>query len=241
MAETLNRFTAAGLKSEMLPGPYFDKDGRFRSVEYATQHALMIQQGFSTTQIEAERMTRSTDEIERTMGERFLAGDPMDVLEPANAVEQIPATRERYIADSDSLTLTPVEDKPETNLTPVIRRARSAARKILAARAAKKDADRVIASLKDTLLADMELLGTEVIEVEGGERVQKVTPVSVKVIGEADLIKALERHRPEFLDSVAPAKRVVSKEQLIAFIDSGSLPASWRKYIAHVEGTTQIR
>lgn len=52
---------------------YFDADGRFRSVELAAQHAVIVQGGFTTPAIEAERMTRSRDPIEAAMGSTWIA------------------------------------------------------------------------------------------------------------------------------------------------------------------------
>lgn len=148
-------------------------------------------------------------------------------------------SRETYVADSEARTLTKVPEEV-TNLNTTLRRARKYARTILAAKAAKKRAEADIDKVRDNLIADAEALGLSEIEVDGG-KVQIVKPVSVKIVGEDELIKSLERHRPEFLDSVAPAKRTVNRENLIAFIESGSLPKSWRKHVAHVEGTTQLR
>ena len=51
---------------------FFDADGRFLSVELAAQHAVMVQGGFTTPRIEAERMTRSRDEAEAAMGREWL-------------------------------------------------------------------------------------------------------------------------------------------------------------------------
>lgn len=56
---------------------YFDADGRFRSVDLAAQHAVIVQGGFTTPAIEAERMSRERGDSEqavyyREMGRRWL-------------------------------------------------------------------------------------------------------------------------------------------------------------------------
>lgn len=55
---------------------YFDGAGRFRSVELAALHAIVIQRGFTTEAIEAERMTRSHDPIEAEMGRAWIEAHP---------------------------------------------------------------------------------------------------------------------------------------------------------------------
>lgn len=54
---------------------YFGQDGLFRSVELAAQHAV-LQGGWTTARIEAERMARSSHPRVRAMGEAWLAGHP---------------------------------------------------------------------------------------------------------------------------------------------------------------------
>lgn len=56
------------------PGTYyFDDAGRFRSVKHATTHAILVQGGFTTDEIEAERMTKSDDPVVAAMGRDWLA------------------------------------------------------------------------------------------------------------------------------------------------------------------------
>lgn len=228
--------TISGLPQTSVAPPYFDKDGRFRSVEHATQHAILVQGGFTTTEIEAERMTRSTDEIERTMGERFIAGDPLPVLDPAPS-----STRTMYEVDSEALTIKEVDSPSVARKTTLLRRLRKNARKVLAARKAEAEAKKVVEDARPQIIEDAAELGLDVIELEMGEGIQIVKPVMRKVIGQDDLIKAIERHRPEWLDTIAPAKRTVSLDQLSTAIEQGNVPASWRKFIAETEGTVQLK
>lgn len=55
---------------------YFDSEGLFKSVEDAATHAVVVQGGWTTPRLEAERMTRSAHPRVRVMGEAWLAGHP---------------------------------------------------------------------------------------------------------------------------------------------------------------------
>lgn len=55
---------------------YFDKDGLFKSVGDATVHVTLVQGGFTTERIEAERMARSDHPRVKRMGEAWLAEHP---------------------------------------------------------------------------------------------------------------------------------------------------------------------
>lgn len=55
---------------------YFDADGLFKSVEDAATHAVVVQGGWTTARIEAERMARSSHPRVKAMGEAWLVGHP---------------------------------------------------------------------------------------------------------------------------------------------------------------------
>lgn len=51
---------------------FFDADGRWLSVEHAWRHAVLVQGGFTTAQIEAERMAKERDPKLAQMGRDWL-------------------------------------------------------------------------------------------------------------------------------------------------------------------------
>lgn len=127
------------------------------------------------------------------------------------------------------------------NTAKMLRHAKRLARKVLTARDAEAQARKDIDGARDDLAWLAEQLGLTTIEAVAGRGVQIVRPVGRKVIGNDDLVKAIARHRPEWLDTLAPAKRTVSLDALSKAIDAGDVPASWRKHIAETAGTVQLR
>ena len=73
------------------------------------------------------------------------------------------------------------------------------------------------------------------------DRLQFIFPISWRVANEQDLIKLIEKHRPDMLDDLAPATRNVDVGKLKKALENKSVPKSWGKRIVEKHGTPQIR
>lgn len=123
----------------------------------------------------------------------------------------------------------------------LLKKAKKLARKVLTARDAEAQAKKDIDEARDPLDTLAQQLGMSTIEAVPGRGVQIVRPVGRKVDDHAKLLAAIERHRPDMLDDLAPATRKVDLDALSKALAKGDVPASWRDYVVETTGTTQLR
>ena len=123
----------------------------------------------------------------------------------------------------------------------MLRKAKRLARKVLTARDAEAQAKKDIDDVRDDLATLADALGMATIEAVPGRGVQVVRPVGRKVDDAAKLLAAIARHRPDMLDTLAPATRKVDLDALSKALADGTVPASWRGYITETAGTVQLR
>ena len=135
-----------------------------------------------------------------------------------------------------STTATAIDD-----MARALRHAKRLARKVLTARDAEAQAKKDIEGARDDLAFLSDMLGMATIEAVPGRGVQVVRPVGRKVDAGDDLIKAIARHRPDMLDTLAPATRKVDIDALSRALADGTVPDSWRKHIVETTGTVQLR
>lgn len=123
----------------------------------------------------------------------------------------------------------------------LLRRAKRIARTVLTARDAEAAAKVAIDDARATLPELADALGMSTIEAVPGRGVQVVRPVGRALADHATTLAAIARHRPEMLDTLAPATRKVDMSALSKAIADGTVPASWAKHIIDTEGTVQLR
>lgn len=140
------------------------------------------------------------------------------------------------MAAQASTTTTAIDD-----MATMLRRAKRLARKVLTARDAEAQAKKDVADVRDDLAQLADALGMATIEAVPGRGVQVVRPVGRKVEDAEALVKAIARHRPDMLDTLAPVTRKVDIDALSRALADGTVPGSWRKHIVETTGTVQVR
>lgn len=135
-----------------------------------------------------------------------------------------------------SKTTTAIDD-----MAKALRHAKRLARKVLTARDAEAQAKKDVEAVRDDLAFLSDMLGMPTIEAVPGRGVQVVRPVGRKIDDSDALVKAIARHRPDLLDTLAPMTRKVDIDALSRALADGTVPGTWRKHIVETAGTVQLR